>query len=141
MPEVDRSFKRDLKTLDRRLDAKFNGEHFVITYDRGYGEPVNIFRVKGADDGFRQPDKRDLAVIKGGDLEDEKMETRLRRSAYAAECQRREELRKSREAIRDMTKDDKIQLQNAVLKKKNLSKANSTFRRITPKSKNTAATV
>ena len=140
MPEVDRSFKRDLKNLDRRLGTKFNGEHFVITYDRGYGLPVNIFRVKGRDDGFRQPDKRDLEVIKGGDLETEKMETRLKRSAYASECMRREIARKAAENIRNMTKDDKNQLQKAFIQKTNASKGNAAFRRIDHKrSKNTVA--
>jgi hypothetical protein len=141
MPEVDRSFKRDLKNLDRRLDAKFNGEHFVVTYDRGYGEPVNIFRIKGRDDGFRQPDRRDLEVIKGGDLEVEKMETRLKKAAYAAECQRREDQRKAKDNIRNMTKDDKIQLQRAVARKYGTGKGNATFRRIDHKpSRNVVAT-
>lgn len=130
MPEVDRSFLRDLKNLDKRLDAKFNGNHFVITYERGHGEPVNILRVRGEDGGFRQPDRRDLAIIKGGDLEDEKMETRLRKAAYKAEQQRLNERRKVKEMIRDRTKDDKLQLAKAITRLSNSSKGNASFRRI-----------
>ena len=140
MPEVDRSFKRDLRNLDRRLGTKFNGEHFVITYDRGYGEPVNIFRVKGRDDGFRQPDQRDLAIIKGGDLETEKMETRLKKTAYASERIRAEMQRKARENIRDMTRDDKTYLSQKFGQITNQSKSNAAYRRIDHKqSKNTVA--
>jgi hypothetical protein len=143
MPEVDRSFLRDLKNLDRRLDTKWNGQHFVVTYERGYGEPVNIFRIKGADGGFRQPDRRDLAVIKGGDLaEGDSMETRLRKSAYRAEQIRLEERRKAKELIRDCTKDDYRQLSKALTQLTNTSKGNATFRRIDHKpSKNTVKVV
>lgn len=130
MPEVDRSFMKDLKSLDKRLGAKFNGRNFVVTYDRGHGEPVNIFCIKGRDDGFRQPDKRDLAVIKGGDLADVKLETRLKKTAYAAELIRREDARKAKENIRNMTKDDRRQLEKAFIQRTNLSKGNATFRRI-----------
>jgi hypothetical protein len=141
MPEVDRSFMKDLKSLDKRLSVVFNGQNFVVRYDRGYGQPVNIFRIKGRDDGFRQPDRRDLEVIKGGDLETEKMETRLKKSAYAAECLRRETARKASENIRHMTLDDKNQLQKAFIQKTNASKGNAAFRRIDHKpSKNVVST-
>ena len=140
MPNCDRSFLKDLKSLDKRLSVFFNGAHFVVRYDRGYGEPVNIFRVKGRDDGFRQPDRRDLEVIKGGDLETEKMETRLKRSAYAAERLRQEQIRKAKENIRDMTRDDKIFLSQKFGQITNQSKSNAAFRRIDHKrSKNTVA--
>jgi len=138
----DRSFLRDLKNMDRRLGAKFNGEHFVVTYDRGYGEPVNIYRVKGDSGGFRQPDKRDLAIIKGGDLaEGPSMESRLNKLAYASENMRREARRKAKENIRDMTKDDKIFLSQKIGQMTNTSKSNSAFRRVKTKSKNVVATI
>ncbi len=133
MPECDRSFKRDLKNLDRRLDVKFNDRNFVITYDRGYGQPVNIFRVKGRDEGFRQPDQRDLGVIKGGDLAVESSESRIRRMAYASERMREDMKRKAHENIRDLTKDDRRQLQRAFIQGTNASKGNATFRRVEPK--------
>ncbi len=130
MPECDRSFLRDLKSLDKRLSVKFNGQHMVVTYERGYGEPVNILRVRGEDGGFRQPDRRDLAIIKGGDLEDEKMETRLRKAAYKAEQLRLADRRKAKEMIRDRTKDDRNQLAKAFNRLTNTSKGNAAFRRI-----------
>ena len=131
MPEVDRSFLKDLKAMDKRLSVKFNGEHMVVCYDRGHGQPVNILRVKGENGGFRQPDRRDLAIIKGGDLaEGPKMDLRLREAAYRSELQRREANRKAHENIRDMTKDGKNQLSKAFIQATNQSKGNSTFRRI-----------
>lgn len=141
MPECDRSFLRDLKNLDRRLGTKFNGNHFVITYDRGHGEPVNILRVRGEDGGFKQPDRRDLSIVKGGDLEDEKMEVRLRKAAYKAEQVRLEDRRKAKEMIRNRTKDDKNQLAKAFSKVSNTNQGNATFRRIDHKpGKNVVAT-
>ncbi len=143
MPECDRSFKRDLKNLDRRLGTKFNGQHFIVTFDRGYGEPVNIYRVMAEDGSFKQPDKRDLAIIKGGDLaEGEKMEMRLKKLAYASELMRREIRRKARENIRDMTKDDKTYLSQKIGQLTNSSKSNAAFRRIDNKpGKHVVATI
>jgi hypothetical protein len=113
MPVVDRSFLKDLKNMDSRLGTKFNGEHFVVTYNRGYGQPVNIYRVKAEDGSFRQPDKRDLAVIKGGDLaEGDSLDARLKKTAYASE--------KIREAERKRVQDEI----------RGGAKGNSTFRRI-----------
>jgi hypothetical protein len=135
----DRTFLRDLKNLDRRLGVKFNGSHFIITYDRGYGEPANIFRVTGDDGGFRQPDQRDLMVIKRGDLASgDSMEVRLQKQAYAYELTTRESKRKAAEEIRAMTLDNKIQLRNAIQKKYNLGKTGSAFRKIPHKSKGIA---
>jgi len=143
MPEVDRSFRRDLKNLDSRLGTKFNGQHIVITYDRGHGEPVNILRVKGDDGGFRQPDRRDIAIIKGGDLEQgPKMELRLKEAAYKAELIRRKDRQKAHDEIRDMTKDGKIFLSQKIGQLTNQSKSNSAFRRINHKpGKNIVRTV
>jgi hypothetical protein len=136
MPTIDRSFLKDLKAMDKRLSAKFNGSHMVITYDRGHGEPVNILRVRGEDGGFRQPDRRDLAIIKGGDLaEGAKMETRLREAAYRSELQRREAKRKAAENIRDMTKDGKRFLSERIGRLTNQGKCNSSVQRITHKPK------
>ncbi len=143
MPEVDRSFRRDLRNMDSRLGVKFNGEHMIITYDRGFSEPVNILRVRAENGGFRQPDKRDLAIIKGGDLaEGPKMELRLREAAYKAEKIRQRDKQKAHDNIRDMTKDSKNQLTKAFIQATNLSKGNATFRRIDHKpGKNCVATV
>ena len=131
MPAPERGFLRDLKNLDKRLGVKFNDQHFVVTYDRGHGEPVNILRVMGEGGSFRQPDKRDLMVIKGGDLaEGPKMDLRLKEAAYKAELIRQRDKRKAHENIRDMTKDSKNQLTKAFIQATNQSKGNATFRRI-----------
>ena len=142
-PSPNSSFMKDLKNLDRRLSVKFNGEHMVVCYDRGYGEPVNIYRVKAEDGSFRQPDKRDLAVIKGGDLaEGESVKHRLNKLAYASEKMRERARQKARETIRDMTKDDKIFLSQKIGQLTNQSKSNSAFRRVNQKrSKNTVAVI
>ena len=128
----NRSFVREMKIIDRRLGVKFNGEHFVVTYDRGYGDPVNIHRVKAEDGGFRQPARRDLEFIKSGDLENESMKTKLARLASHSYEVRQTMRKRAKEEIRAMTRDNRIQLTNTVLKKSNARKANSAFRRISP---------
>ena len=135
-PNPDRSFMKDLRLMDKRLGCKFNGEHFVITYDRGYGTPVNIARIKGKDDGFRQPDRRDLEFIRSGDMENDSVRRRLDRISYtAAKEEQMERQAKVKENIKDMTKDDKLQLRRWFSNKYNLSKGNSEFRRINVKPK------
>ena len=134
MPECNRSFLRDLKTLDRRLGTKWNGRNFIVTYDRGHGDPVNIYRVKGDDGGFKQPDMRDLEQIKKGDLSTgESMDVRLRKLAYASEQIRAKQQSLARENIRNMTKDDKTYLSQKIGQLTNQSKSNAAFRRVTPK--------
>jgi hypothetical protein len=143
MPECNSSFLKDLKSLDKKLSTKFNGEHWVVTYERPYGEPVNIYRVKGDNGGYRQPDNRDLAVIKGGDLaEGDKPEIRLKKLAYMSEKMREEARRKARENIRDLTKDDRHYLASRIGQLTNQGKCNSAFRRIKTKpSKNTVRVI
>ena len=131
----DRSFMRDLKLMDKRLGVKFNGNQFVVTYDRGYGEPVNIHAVKGDEGGFRQPDRRDLEFIKSGDLENSRLKDRLNAISYHSETIRNKMREQARTEIRAMTRDSKIQLTNTVLKKANARKANATFRRVPLKRK------
>jgi hypothetical protein len=88
------------------------------------------------------PDRRDLAIVKGGDLEDEKMEVRLRKAAYKAEQIRLEDRRKAKAEIRAMTLDNKNSLAKAFAQKFNTSKGNATFRRIDHKpGKNVVRTV
>lgn len=132
MPEPDRSFVKDLKNLDRRLGVKFNGEHFVVTYDRGHGEPVNVHRINNDDGSFRQPNKIDLKILKGGDLEgsNEPMKNRLSKLAYASELMRRKAREKAREEIRAMTLDNKNQLRRWIAQRANAGKCNSEFRRV-----------
>lgn len=134
MPSVNSSFLRDLKSKDRRLGVKFNGSNFVITYERGYGEPVNIHRVTAEDGGFRQPDRRDLEIIAGGDLASgDSFKERMNKLSYASEKIRENLRKRAKDDIRHATLDNKNQLQKAFLQKTNQSKGNSTFRRIEPK--------
>lgn len=143
MPECNSSFLKDLKGLDRRLGVKFNGEHFVVTYDRGWGDPVNIHRIKDEDGGYRQPDQRDLEIVWQGDMaRGESPQVRLKKLAYASEQIRSEARKKSKENIRDMTKDGRLQLQRAFQQATNNGKGNASFRRVTPKpSKNTVRVI
>jgi hypothetical protein len=126
----DPSFIKQAKSIDRRLGVKFNGEHFVVTYDRGYGEPVNIHRCKAENGGFRQPDRRDIEFIRSFDMENESCKGRLQRLAKTADEYGKKIRKRATDEIRAMTRDNKIQLTNAVLRKANARKANSTFRRV-----------
>lgn len=131
----DRAFTKDLKRIDKRLGVKFNGYNVVVTYDRGFGDPVNIWVVKGDQGGFRPPDRRDVEAIAASNIERESPEEKFQRVSKYYQKVREDVRRKSRENIRDMTKDSKIQLRQAVAKVENQSKANSTFRRIENKPK------
>ncbi len=134
-PTVERGFMKNLKNLDRRLGVKFNGDNFVITYDRGYGEPVNLHTVKRDDGGFRQPDNRDLKVIYDGDMSNKRPEVELQKRAYELLSVREESKKKSKEMFRDMTKDDRIQLMNAFQKAHGVGKNKAAFRPVTYKPK------
>jgi hypothetical protein len=142
MPEVNSSFMRDLKNLDSRLGVKFNGEHFVVTYKRAVGE-VNLHRIEGDNGGYRQPDRRDLELLAMSDkARGDNPKVKLQKAAYAAECRRRERAEKMSGEIRDMTKDGKNQLRRSFEQACNLSKANSTFRRVPHKpGKNVVAVI
>jgi hypothetical protein len=129
-PTIDRSFMRDLKSMDRRLNVKFNGSNFVITYDRGHGEPVNLSCVKADDGSFRQPDRRDLEFLLAGDMERINPKEHLARVAEYMDTVRKRDKVKAKELIRDCTRDDKIQLMRAMSQLYNCGKNNSAFRRI-----------
>ena len=139
----DRSFMRDLKLMDRRLGCKFNGQNFVIVYDRGYGEPVNIMRIKADDGGFRQPTGKDLETLRQGDLASgENMNTRLNKLAYASYEIRRKMKENSRDMIRNITKDDKNYLMNKIGKVAGQGKPRPAYRPIPHKpGKNVVAAV
>jgi hypothetical protein len=134
---ADRSFMKDLRLIDKRLGCKFNGQNFVVTYDRGHGEPVNILRVKNEDGSFRQPDRRDLETLRQGDLASgESMDTRLRKLAYASYEIRETLKRKHRENIRNMTKDDKNYMMNKIGRLTGQGKPRPAYRQVAYKPKN-----
>lgn len=132
-PTPDRSFMRDLKSMDRRLDLKWNGQFFVVTYDRGYGSPVNISAVKNEDGTWRQPDRRDLDFILSGDLERTRPQDHLARVAQYMDAVRARDKEKAKDLIKHCTTDGKIQLMRAMSQLYNVGKCNSAYRRITPK--------
>lgn len=135
MPEPERSFVKALKNMDRRLSVKFNGQNFVVQYERPHGPPANIHCVRTADGGFRQPDQRDLCFIKSGDLETDRLKDRLDRLARHVEDERAKTRRNAKDEIRAMTKDSREQLKKAFIQANNLGKANAAFRRIEHKPK------
>ena len=113
MYSPDRSFLNKLKALDQRLGVKFNGQTFVITYDRGLGSPVNLHAVRRDDGGFRQPDRRDIDFLCQGDMTRQTPRERFDKvSSYMKNFQE-EKRRKVREELRDRTKDSKNQLRKA----------------------------
>jgi hypothetical protein len=131
----DRSFMKDLKTLSSRLGIKFNGFNFVLTYERGHGEPANVLLVKDDNGGFRQPDRRDIEALRKGDLNNYRMKDHLDRMASIyTEIQEKMQA-KAKDDIRGMTKDNKRQLVNAFARATNDRKANATFRRVDLKRK------
>ena len=137
---ADRGFLRELRLIDKRLSIKFNGSNFVITYDRGHGDPVNILRIKQEDGSFRQPDRRDLELLKQGDLASgESMDTRLRKLAYASYEIRETLKRKHRENIRNMTKDDKNYMMNKIGRLTGQGKPRPAYRQVPYKAKNAVA--
>lgn len=130
----DRSFMRDLRLMDKRLNCKFNGSNFVVTYDRGYGEPVNIMSIRADDGGFRQPTGRDLEQLRRGDLASgDSMAVRLDKLAYASYELRTQMREKSREMIRNLTKDDKNYLMRKIGNIAGQGKPRPAFRPVTPK--------
>ena len=128
--DPDPSFVKQAKTIDKRLGVKFNGNHFVVTYDRGYGEPVNIHRVKDESGGLRQPDRRDIEFIRSFDMANESCKERLQRLAKTAVDIRQQLKKTAKDDIRHMTRDNKNQLIKAIVQKDNARKGNAAFRRI-----------
>lgn len=137
MIKPERGFLRNLKNLDRRLDCVFRPEHehFVITYQRPYGEPVNLHCVKASDGGFRQPDNRDLKVIYDGDMSNKNARLELERRAYELQRSNDKYDQKTRELIRERTKDDKIQLMDVFQRRTGIGKKKAAFRPIPYKPK------
>jgi len=135
MYNPDRTFMNSLGALDKRLGCKFERAHghFVVNYQRSYGQPVPIFMVEGKRGEFRHPDKRDLDFLSSGDLARENMKTKLQRSALYMEKVREKKKKDAHDNIRNATKDDRIQLTNAFGKIAGGGKGNSAFRRVVNK--------
>lgn len=128
MVSCNRSFLKDLHLMDKRLGVKFNGRHFVITYDRGCGNQVNLLSVRAEDGSFRQPDNRDLKLLYDGDMSRINPEDYFRRVAFYMDNARKQDRDRNKQNIRDMTKDNKIQLRQHFERVERGGKANSAFR-------------
>ena len=129
-PTPDRSFMDQMKRMDKSLGIKFNGEHFVITYQARTGLCVNIWKVVSGDGGFRQPDRRDLEILAQSNIENESPEEKQARVSRYMEAEREKDRRRAKEMFRNRTKDDKIQLYDAFGRLLGDRKHNSAFRRI-----------
>lgn len=136
MYSPDRTFVKDLKRLDPKLGCYYerNHGHFVVTYDRAVGGPVPVMMVKNDTGGFRQPDKRDIDRLKEGDNHRVDPATRVKIAAAYMERERDLQRKKRRDEIRNMTKDDKLQLAPRMAKLAG-GKQNSVFRRVEVKPK------
>lgn len=141
LTQPDRVFMKDLKRLDKNLGCYFETahNHFVITYQRPFGEPVPLFMVEAEDGGFRHPDQRDIERLHLGDTHriygSDVVRDHLRHVTSYMEDYRSRIRKQSREKFRDMTKDDRRQLMKAFAKLWGGGKYNSAFRRVTPKSR------
>lgn len=111
----DRSFLNELKRTDKRLDCRFNGQFFVVTYERPCGGSVPIMSVRDQAGGFRQPDQRDIMKLKESDLAREDYREKFLRMGKMSEylTDQEKSRRKRKENFRDMTKDGKRQLRRA----------------------------
>ena len=128
----DTHFMKQLNELDPRLGCRFREdlERFVITWEKFWGEPDEIMVVSKPH--YRQPDMRELLFLSNGDLHRMDMRERLEESAaYFADYRKRED-EDVADDIRNMTKDDKIQLLNTFRKVYNTGGKPSAHRRITP---------
>jgi len=137
MINAERGFMKNLKALDKRLNCVFRPEHehFVITYQRPYGEPVNLHCVKADDGGFRQPDNRDLKIIYDGDMSNRKADVVLAERAYELQHCRDKDVANAKDNIKHMTRMDKHQLINAYRKAGNVGKQRPAFRQVAYKPK------
>ena len=133
MYHASRSFMKSLKCLDRRLDCKYSYdlERFVITYDRGYGDPLPMMLIETEGKHFRRPRQSDVEFLQRWDMENMRLSDRLNMvTKYMADYQEKKR-RNAKDEFRNRTKDDKIQLMNAFGKAMGSGKHNSAFRRIT----------
>jgi hypothetical protein len=138
MYSADRAFLKKLKTLDPNLGVKYEQghEHFVITYRRAIGEPVPVMLIEDASGGFRHPDDRDIVKLQEGDLHRVPLKDKLKIVARYMEEDRSKVRKTAKDNIRDMTKDNKIQLMRAFANAHGGGgKNNATFDRITPRSR------
>lgn len=141
IPVVDRGFLKKLKRIDPGLDCEFDRKFgkFVIYQTGKISGRVPLAVIEGNEGGgYRYPDNRDIILIHEADMyyKGQELKDRVRRGEESMLAAKREEERKIREEIRDVTKDDKIQLMRSYHQTFNMGgKGNASFRRVTPKPK------
>jgi len=121
---VPSQFIKNLKQVDKGLDCEYNkfSDRFLIKHNNHI-----VYTIMG-----RYPDNRELLVIKEADFRRKSLEKRLKESEEYAKNYREKKKLEAKESIRDITKDNKIQLQRAFARADVGGKQNSTFRRVIP---------
>jgi len=129
----DAFFMKQLKELDVKLGVRFREDltRFVITWERPWGLPDEIMVVSKP--YFRQPDRRELMTLCGGDLHREGLRAMFQKTSHYFNEYRRKQTANEADDIRNATKDDRRQLQHAYRRATNTGSKPSVFRRITPK--------
>lgn len=136
-PALEDLFIFRLKRIDKRLDMQWSRkpERWLMVYDKGNSNFVNMFLIETEDGQYRHPDNRDLVTIRVADLATKSAELRLKESAeYMADI-RLKQRKDTKDNIRYMTLDNKIQLMQTFAKAAGHSKGNSAFRRIKAKAR------
>lgn len=131
-PALDDLFLRRLKRIDKRLDMYWSEapERWVMAYEKPDKTLVNMFIIETEDHEYRHPDKRDLVRIKAADLVAKDAVTRQREAAQYMIDTREKDRKRAKDNIRDMTRDDRVQLMQAFARLSGSGKGNSAFRRV-----------
>lgn len=136
-PSLDDLFLKRLKRIDKRLGMQWSREpeRWLMVYDKGNGNFVNMFLIETEDGQYRHPDQRDLVTIRVADLAVKSIDQRLKESAEYMADVRLKDRKNAKDNIRYATLDNKIQLMQAFSKAAGYSKGNSAFRRIQAKAR------
>lgn len=140
-PTPDPGFMRKLKTFDPNLDCEFNREieRFIITQPSRLrsGKLVAAVVDNPGRPEYRQPDDRDLRVLARADFERKSHTDRIREGEQMMLEKPLQDEKRAENEIRDVTKDNKLQLQHAYAKFFGMraDEHNPAFRRITHKPK------
>ena len=126
----DWSFMKQLHSLNKKLGVKFNGTHFIITFLTDKFGEVNIWKVVAADGGFRQPDQRELELLRESNLENAGKNERFNLIVEYMKKFHGDARAKRKEDILHATLENRIQLVQGFNRLHGSGKGNSAFRRI-----------
>lgn len=139
-PSPDPGFIRKLRKFDPNLRLEFDRQQgkFVITQPTrlNSGRVPLLIIGKYRDGSYRQPDERDLDFLLRADLhrKGQEVKDRIQEGEDYMISHQEKQFVDAREEIRLRAIDDKRWLMSQYNKAFNNSKANATFRRITPRS-------